>query len=367
MSNLLKSVFNRENVEKLAGLLSLELPEFREDVFIEAIFDEEWETRELKQRVRHVSHALQSTTGLSYCESLIVLRKVSVHFSGIFHFVFADYVGCFGLEDYDVSMEALAFFTSGSTSEYGIREFLNREPERTLQWMLRWTESENEHVRRLASEGARPRLPWATKLSWIERDPDRVLPIIEALKADQSAYVRKSVANLLNDLTKTRADWVLDLFDRWSDMPSDQHAQRTQWIIKHALRTLLKQANQRALALIGYEPPDFDLVCNWNTDHSVRIGERFGFGFSLNSSAGRLGRLRLEYALTFKRKQQGAYRKVFKIAEGDYEEVSRHFSKQHDFKPISTRRYYAGTHFIELVVNGVVLAASEFELLEAQE
>lgn len=366
MSNLLKSVFDRKTIENLADRIALEYSEFNRARFMGLVYDERWEDRSLMERVRHLSTAIHQSLDLPFSQTVDILQKVSVNFSGLFHFIFADYVGQYGLSDYDTSIEALGFFTCGSTSEFAIREFLKGEPQRTLRVMQEWAKSDNEHLRRLSSEGIRPRLPWASRLLWVEDNPDCVLPIIESLKTDSSAYVRKSVANLLNDFTKTQPQWVLDLFDRWiSQSLIEEMPASTSWIIKHALRTLLKQANPQALALVGYSSPDFGLIEHWETDRSARIGERFCFNFSLSSAAGSLGRLRLEYALTFLRKGPKPYRKVFKIAEGEYLDKNRHFQKQHDFKPITTRRYYAGTHFIELIVNGKVLAASEFELLEA--
>lgn len=363
MAQSLKSVFNAQRINHLARVLAQASPNFNQSLFIERVFQPGWDDLSLLQRVAHVSESMHDALDLPYTQALTVVKQVSENFSGIFHWVFPDYVARYGLSHYEPSMQALAELTRFSTSEYAIRVFLHAKPQTTLEHMIGWCSSDDPHLRRLASEGVRPRLPWAKHLPWIASQPELVLPIIDALKDDQSAYVRKSVANLLNDLSKQQPDWVLALCTQWQSEDAALSKQ-TEWIIKHGLRTLLKKADAQALALLGYQRPHPMMVNNWQCDPRVKLGEGLHFSAELQSFQGTLGKIRLEYALTFKRKHLQGYRKVFKLAEGDYRQSCKKFNKRHSFEKISTRTYYPGNHAIELMINGVVLAASEFELID---
>lgn len=373
MSNLLKDQIDLQSIKKLAILINQQAPKFDMHSLTQVVEQPKWAGLPLMQRIRTLTLALN--TGFKQAEvdtypaCLVHLKAVSIEFNGLFHFLFSDYVGCFGTNHYELSMQALALFTENSTAEFAIRPFLNTQPERTKAQMVAWSLSDNLHLRRLASEGVRPKLPWAKHLPWIAENPEWVRPIIENLKSDSSLYVRKSVANLLNDLSKTQADWVLDLCESWNQ--NKQACSETRWIIKHALRTLLKNAHPQALAIIGYASVEHLTLSNWQLDNQVRVGERLAFSFNLKTkqmvqgqahSSPPLGYLRLEYAVLFLRKQRQPYRKVFKIGEGKYEPSERVFAKSHNFKPISTRTYYPGVHQIELLINGQVMQTSKFEL-----
>lgn len=358
MSKLLKNEINEKNIKNLAILVNRQKASFDVLKFEKAILDDGWKALALKQRVRKITILLEANLNSSYIESIRILKEVSVNFSGLFHFVFADFVEVFGTEDFEISMDALALFTVNSTAEFAIRAFLQKQHEKTKQQILAWSKSDNEHLRRLASEGIRPRLPWAIHLPWIAENPDWVRPILENLKSDSSRYVQKSVANLINDLSKTQVDWVIQLCQAWQTNQTEQ----TQWIIKHALRTLLKQGHPKALALIGYGSTTHIKVLDWNIDNQVSIGDVWQAAFVLDSAED-LGLLRLEYAISFLRKHQSPYRKIFKIAEVDYQIKHKAFQFRHNFKVISTRVYIPGKHKIELIMNGQVVKTAEFELI----
>ncbi|WP_028486498.1 DNA alkylation repair protein [Thiomicrorhabdus chilensis] len=363
MAKALKSVFNVQSIDELSRQLAQTSPGFNQSLFVERVFQPEWDDLSLLQRIAHVSESVHEVLNLPYVKALPILKRVAPHFCGIFHWVFPDYVARYGLSHYECSMQALAEFTRFSTSEYAIRVFLHAKPQPTLEQMIGWCSSDDAHLRRLASEGVRPRLPWAKHLPWIADRPEIVLPIIEALKSDESAYVRKSVANLLNDLSKQQPDWVLALCTQWHH-EGESLSKQTEWIIRHGLRTLLKKGDSQALSLLGYKRPHPLMVKSWQCDSRVKRGQRLHFFVEMQSFDSTLGKMRLEYALTFKRKHLQGYRKVFKLAEGDYRQSCKKFNKQHSFEKITTRSYYPGTHAIELLVNGVMLAASEFELID---
>lgn len=358
MSNLLKDEINLKAIKKLAVLMKNHHSEFNTDNFLSLVFIQDWPELSLKQRIRHLSTVLHTTLNLSFKDAIELLKCVSTEFDGLFHFVFADYVEVYGVEEFDTSIDALELFTQNSTAEFAIRAFLQAYPEKTKQQMLIWSKSNNHHLRRLASEGIRPKLPWATHIDWIAKNPQWVRPIIENLKADQSRYVQKSVANLLNDFSKTEPDWVLTLANEWLK----QNNTNTNWIVKHALRSLLKAGDSHALQLMGYGSVKHIHLTAWCMSKQVKIGEKLTAEFELQANQA-LGFLRIEYALYFLRSRLMPYRKVFKVAESDYTVNSKAFRLTHNFKPITTRNYLPGLHKIELLINGQVIETAEFELI----
>lgn len=358
MAELLKNEIDLVKIKKLTGLVTQLKPDFDAKGFEDAILDSRWSELGLKQRVRKISKQLHVALNCSYIDALPILQAVSLEFSGLFHFIFADFVELYGLDEFELSMQALALFTQNSTAEFAIRVFINQYPEQSKQQLITWSKSDNEHLRRLASEGARPRLPWATHLPWIAENPDWLKPILENLKSDSSRYVQKSVANVINDLSKTQKEWVLNLMNIWKVNASVE----TQWIIKHALRTLLKQGDSGALALLGYGDIEHLVVSDWQLDKSVKIGTLLNGKFNITSSQ-KLGLLRLEYAIWFVRSSHCPYRKVFKLSESCYQTHVKEFTLRHNFKPISTRKYVPGLHKIELIINGQTLQTAEFDLV----
>ena len=194
-----------------------------------------------------MTDCLHATLPANYHAALDRLRALAPRIDKAFvTLVLPDFVGCSGLDHFDASMAALKFFTPFGSSEFAIREFLRRDLKRTLGVMLQWSLDKDEHVRRLASGGCRPRLPWSFRLAALTADPTPVLPILENLKTDPGLYVRKSVANHLNDMTKTHPESVLELLRGW---PLENPP--TAWIARHALRTLIKSGHPAALHLIG--------------------------------------------------------------------------------------------------------------------
>ena len=167
--------------------------------------------------MRHVTTCLNAFLPPEYEEAIIILRKVAPNLSNhtLASIVFPDFVEVYGLEDWDVSLPALEWFTQYSTSEYAVRPFIQQAPDIMIEQMMKWSFHHNHHVRRLASEGIRPRLPWGIALQQFKVDPTPIIPILTNLKEDESLYVRKSVANNLNDISKDHPAIVLDLAKEW--------------------------------------------------------------------------------------------------------------------------------------------------------
>ncbi|MDH4209126.1 MAG: DNA alkylation repair protein, partial [Anaerolineae bacterium] len=265
--------FTASFISQLGEALHRACSDFDRDNFSSLVFDASWERRELKERMRHVTQCLHQTLGKEYPEALGILREIAPSFTGFDTMVFPDYVQCYGLDHWDLSLPALAFFTTLCSSEYAIRPFLDQDPQRAMQYLHTWAEDENEHVRRLASEGCRPRLPWGMALPRFKQDPSPILPVLEKLKDDPSEYVRKSVANNLNDISKDHPELVLDICERWYG-----HTANTDWIVKHACRGLLKAGHRRAMHLFGFADIDNVAVHNLTLDRrALSIGEELHF------------------------------------------------------------------------------------------
>ena len=217
-----------------------------------------------------------------------------------------------------------------------------------MKQMLRWSKHKNHHVRRLASEGCRSRLPWSMALPAFKKDPSLILPILERLKQDESEYVRKSVANNINDISKDNPELVKEVAGRWLG-----NNKQTDWIVKHGCRTLLKQGDPDALQLFGFVPGQDVILSGLKLDRkSIEIGDNLFFSFALSSQRSTLGLLRIEYAIDYMKSNGSHSRKIFKISEGDVQTKNKDIQRKQTFKEMSTRRHYPGKHFLAVIVNG---------------
>ena len=350
--------FTASSVGQLGSAIQQVHPAFDQDRFTGLVFDATWKSKELKQRMRHVTRCLHETLPKDYPEALQILVEVVQSSRGFDSMVFPDYVECYGLDDWDLSLPALGFFTKFASSEFAIRPFLDQDPQRAMEYMYAWAEDENHHVRRLASEGCRPRLPWAMALPKFKKDPSLILPVLEKLKDDESEYVRKSVANNLNAISKDHPGLVLDTCERWYG-----HAANTDWIVKHACRTMLKAGNRRAMLLFGFADPTRISVENMTLDReTLPIGDELPFTFELRVDTEEECKVRLEYAVEYARPKGKVSRKVFQIREGTFEPGTHAVSKKLSLADQSTRKHHPGEHQISILVNGVEKAKASFEL-----
>jgi 3-methyladenine DNA glycosylase AlkC len=213
---------------------------------------------ELKARVNLMAQELKShlMAGRDYPEALHILLQIlgpeNPTETGMFktgHWLMpvAKFVELYGLEYYDISMRAIYEITKRHTGEYAIRPYIEQAPHPSVRLMKKWARDANVHVRRLASEGLRPRLPWAKKFDIFIDDPKPVLEVLEILKTDDSIFVKKSVANNMNDILKDNPDLAMPILRRWASLRN----LHTNWIIKHALRNLLKQSDREAIKLVA--------------------------------------------------------------------------------------------------------------------
>ncbi|MFY0728934.1 DNA alkylation repair protein [Pseudomonas sp. NFX15] len=356
----LKEIFNAERLRHIATEMMAVYPAFEAKRFL-TLAQTGLADLSVMQRMARVSECLHAVLPLDYEASLQVLRALAPRLnSGFVSMCLPQYVASYGAHAFDVSMDALKYFTAFGSSEFAIRHFLRRDLERSLELMHDWSLDANEHVRRLASEGCRPRLPWSFRLEPVQADPRLAAGILDNLKADPSLYVRKSVANHLNDITKDHPGWVLDLIEGWS--LDNRH---TAWIAKHALRSLIKQGNQRALAIIGAGgKPEIEITDVKVEPPVIGLGEKITLSFALKSTVESSQRLVIDYAIDYVKANGSTSAKVFKLKAltlpgNAIETVSR----GQQIKALTTRRHYAGRHPVHIMVNGQRLASTAFEIL----
>jgi 3-methyladenine DNA glycosylase AlkC len=365
MAEPLKAVFNPPFVRDLGELIRSVYGPFDTDRFTAHVMDGTWEQLELKARIRRITEALGAALPGVYADALDVLYAVDGQCKGLPYLIFPDFVEVYGQapEHWDLSMRALERFTAGSSSEFAVRPFLLREPQRMIRQMEQWAEHGNEHIRRLASEGCRPRLPWAQALPMFKADPAPILIVLEKLKKDPSLYVRKSVANNLNDIAKDHPGLVLETARRWQG-----ESPYTDWIIRHGCRTLIRRADAEALAIFGYadgeggEPLVVSASLELTPDAGV-IGDKGLLRYTLRLREGDAVRIRIEYGIDFVKASGKTSRKLFLLSDKTVPGGSELTAKRsHSWSDLSTRKHYPGLHRISLLVNGREAAAADFTL-----
>jgi 3-methyladenine DNA glycosylase AlkC len=319
---------------------------------------------ELKDRVKHVASALRSHLPDDWSEATRLLvaampapnpttREVASAFSW---WPFVQVIEDYGVDEPEQSLTVLHALTQTFSGEFAIRPLIAQHPQLAFSVLAEWATDDNVHVRRLVSEGSRPRLPWGMRLKALVEDPSPTLPFLESLKDDDEEYVRRSVANHLNDISKDHPEVVLDIAERWS-IDANHNLNR---LIKHGLRGLIKAGNSRALAVIGFTKP---VVSDVHVDVSpsvIALGDAVTVSVTLTAGASQ--GLMMDMALVRPTKS-GSGTKVFKgvsksVKAGD----SVQLKKKLGIKKVTTRVYYPGEHRVDVVVNGVVVGSGRFEL-----
>lgn len=356
----LKEMFNKQFYEKLANEFQKADKNFNAKKFVTDV-TKNMEQLELNGRLRNTSVVLNQHLSTDYKKSVELMKRVIPNMGGGYtNLVFPDYVGLYGKENFDFSLDALKYFTQFGSSEFAIREYLKEDFNRTIKEMKLWAGDKNHHVRRLASEGSRPRLPWSFKLDKVIADPKNTLPILEKLNNDSELYVRKSVANHLNDISKDHPDVYISVLKNWKGKSTN-----TDWILKHAGRTLLKKGDVTVLSQFGVKPNKNIEVKNFLLEsNKVKIGNALSFKFSVKNSDKKPVKVRIEYAIYFNTSSGELSKKVFKISERELEGLSSiNVERKQSFKPITTRKYYKGLHRVSIIVNGVESTPLDFALL----
>jgi 3-methyladenine DNA glycosylase AlkC len=366
MSNLLKDLYSVEFYDKLSEAIGAVLPSFEQMEFKRLIFDDSWNIKELKQRTRHTALMLSKFFPAEFHKAAELIEKLvdkllqgNHRGYGIEYMILSDYIEVFGIDDFHSSVKVIECVTPFTSCEFAVRPFIIKYGSRMIKQMHQWSLHTNHHVRRLASEGARPRLPWAMALPELKKNPTPILPILHNLKNDPSEYVRRSVANNLNDISKDNPDVVLSIARKWKGLSKETDA-----LIKHGCRTLLKQGHAEVLKYYSLNGSHNVRISGFKLlTHEVELGDSLKFTFTLHNTGTITERIRLEYCIYYVRRNGQSSRKVFKLSErlifpGQRCEVER----KQSFKLITTRKFYAGQHRLAIIINGQEGRSIKFNL-----
>jgi len=357
----LKEMFNKAFATELSTRLKQVYPKFDEKAFLKAI-DSQLKPLELNQRMRLFSTELKMHLPEPFSLALSILKQTAPHTrQGYTRLIYPDFVALYGKDHFEESLKALKYFTVLGSSEFAIREFLKLDFEKSMKFMHSWSQDPNEHVRRLSSEGSRPRLPWSFKLDAVIKQPEYTLPLLNRLKADDSLYVRKSVANHLNDISKDHPEKLLNYLNKWN--LSHPH---TLWIVKRACRTLIKKGDTRSLNLFEFEKKPKLLLRQLKLEaKTIRIGDDLRFSFELLSEKNSEQKLAIDYKIHYFKPSGQLHPKVFKLKEVNLKANQiLHLEKKHSFKHFSTRTQHPGKHLLEIQINGEIFASAQFTLVD---
>lgn len=373
MAEAFKNFFNYELIVGIAYHFSKASPDYDGPGFIAAAMDN-LDDLELKARSDQITSAMAVYLPQDFEKTAAIMLEClapeddcditgAIDARGITGWAtmpMAQYVALYGLKYFDLSMQLLKELTKRGSSEFAIRIFLTEQPERTLTVLKGWTQDPSLHVRRLVSEGTRPRLPWAMRLPIFIENPAAIIPLLEALKDDKEEYVRRSVANNLNDIAKDHADLVASIAGAWLKSASKDR----QRLVRHACRSLIKQGHQKTLQALGYGPPKVRLESFDIITPRVVFGTALEFALSLVSTSDQPQPLIIDYAVHHRKANGGITAKVFKWKTPTLDPHGFMTArKKHAMKKITTRVYYPGVHRLEIFVNGISLATLEFDLV----
>ncbi|MCI0354537.1 MAG: DNA alkylation repair protein [Acidobacteria bacterium] len=364
----LKNLFDANLVHEVASDLSRADPDFDAAGFVESGLDG-LDRLELTARAWHLAEALQKYLPQPFSRAADVLvaslgpelpRTDEFGLSPLRYMPHVFFVQKYGLDDFEAAMRVQYELTKRFSAESSIRVFLARYPGNTYARLLEWARDENVHVRRLVSEGTRPRLPWAPRLRAFQEDARPVIALLELLKDDPERYVQRSVANNLNDIGKDHPDLAVEVCRRWSTDASPGR----EWIVRHALRSLVKKAHRGALETLGVGgKPNVRVTGVRLVPPSVKLGGELRFSFEIASSGKRVQELLINYAVHFVKANGATRPKVFKLRKIVLSPSARvELGSTVSFENMTTRRHYPGRHRIDVLINGVAHPLAEFEV-----
>lgn len=376
MAELFKNMWNEPFFSGFTKALKCVIDDFDERLFLSQVMDDEWENKEFSQRGMHIPVVMKNFLPADYKDAIAKILELIHHVKeteyweavketqfglSLEYGILSNFVAQYGLDDYETSVHAIEEITQFTSCEFAVRPFIIKYPDEMMKQMLVWSKHEHWEVRRLASEGCRPRLPWSMALPNLKKDPVPILPILENLKDDTSGIVRKSVANNLNDIAKDNPQTVIDLAKKWQGKSKD-----TDWVIKHGCRTLLKQGNPEVLEIFGLNTvkdiriQDFQILTP-----QVSIGKSLEFSFKLLNDNKEKTKIRLEYGLYYQKANGSLSKKVCKISEKEYAENSiTQVSRKQSFRLVTTRAFHPGLHQVSVIINGNEFEKYDFELVE---
>ncbi len=368
MAEPLKNRLNADVPVRIARMIAAVDPQFDTRGFVAAALDGYLEL-ELMPRARHIAAALHRFLPGDYRRAAAILidslgpKPDAGENNGMAPFFYLPhtlFVAAHGLEHFELSMRAQYELTQRFTAEFSIRPFLLHHQQRTLKQLSRWSEDDSVHVRRLVSEGTRPRLPWAMRLAAFQRDPRPVIALLEKMKDDPELYVRRSVANNLNDIGKDNPAVLITTAGGWlKNAPASRAA-----LVQHALRSSIKHGDKQALALPGFGKRANVALRNIAiAPKRAAIGGKIKISFDVVNTASRLQRVLVDLKVHYAKAGGKTGAKVFKLKRIELApRAVASFAKTLSLADMTTRKHHAGTHRVETMLNGQVVALGKFEL-----
>ncbi len=363
-SSAFKNLINPQSVREIGELLGSARPAFRVDAFVaEAVAG--LESLELKARVKHVAAALRRALSEDWGDALDHVVKALPPpmdgtdnvTAGLALWPLCQLVEDFGVDEPVLSLAAMPALTQRMSAEFAVRPFIQRHPELAFDALRRWASHPNVHVRRLVSEGSRPRLPWGLRLRAIQDDPQLTIPLLRLLVDDPELYVRRSVANHINDISKDHPAVAIALCRELLATPTDERT----WLVHHALRGLIKAGDLDALEVVGIGPPKLSAV-ELRVEPTVTVGSKLQLAVSFRSLTDQ--KLVIDYILHRRLKSGKLSPKTFKWSTRTTRADQQvELTKAHSFRVVTTRVHYPGRHAIELMINGRRQGRVEFELM----
>ncbi len=372
MAEALKDQFGEDIPQKIAMMLVSAFPEFDSDAFIQACLCG-YNELELTARARHICEQMGKYLPEDFsASSSILIRSLdsplnSTKEFGMGPFLYLPhvfYAAEYGLKHFEDAMELQYQLTQRFTAEFSIRAFIQAYPQQTLERLHQWCSDPSPHVRRLVSEGTRPRLPWAGRLPEFQKDPTAVFELLEKLKDDDSLYVRRSVANNLNDIYKDNPALVNKVAEKWLKTADKNRL----WVVTHALRSAVKAGDKQSLAVLGYGPPEL-IEIEDTTIHpqSPEIGQTVAISCVLKNEFKLPQSLMVDAKVYFIKANGQPSAKVFKLKQvrlkpGQQVEVNKKIA----LKQLTTRTHYPGKHQVSVLLNGNEICLGSFNLLPAK-
>lgn len=362
-----KDWFDREAAVALGKQIGRESADFDQPRFVRHCV-KKLGTLEFNGRVKQFAAAMATTLPDHYPDAISIVEKSlppvlpdceSVT-DGWLQWPVGQFIADYGQDHFKESMDAMSEVTRRFSSEYAVRPFVEHQSDATFDYFYKLLDDPSPHVRRWCSEGCRTRLPWGSKLHDLIADPSPIWPILDALKGDDELYVRRSVANNMNDLSKDHPKAVLAKCKTWSKAKDPN----IDWVIKHSLRGLIKAGDSKALAAIGFKKPDNLAVTLQVKPGKIHIGESVTVTATIENRSSRRQELLLDYVVHYKGKNGGERPKVFKwktLSVAGKQTVVH--EKKHPMRLTTIRALYPGDHRVELQINGEIVANKVFRLL----
>jgi 3-methyladenine DNA glycosylase AlkC len=368
MAEALKNQFGPDVPQAIARMVKAVHPAFDGDAFLQDAL-QGYDALALMPRGQHIAHALQAHLPTDFEQAAAILvasleqphgRDAGQSLASFLFLPHTQFVATYGLGHFEAAMQAQHALTQRFTAEFSIRPFLQAHPEATLARLRQWAFDPSPHVRRLVSEGTRPRLPWAPRLRGFQKDPAPVLALLELLKDDPELYVRRSVANNLNDIGKDHPELLTQTAQRWLKGASENR----QWIVGHALRSAVKRGEAGALKVLGFgQAALVDLRDAAIAPSPAVMGASVTLAFDLHNPHAHAQRVLVDFCVHYIKANGQPKPKVFKLKTVELAPgATVRLYKRLSLAEMSTRKHYPGTHSVDVLLNGEPQALGQFEL-----